>query len=136
MWHKKESLRYTKEFGKFACQVTSKILGIGTAERSWEDVKHLKTNKRAHLLGERAKKQATIFGASCIEDTLLVRQKGDDDVTSSPKKLCRDDDLDYESNDEVQQIWRQPTRILKHTTKIGRRMLFEQEILSMKQNCK
>jgi hypothetical protein len=34
MWHKKESLCYTQEFGCFACRVKSKILGIVTAERS------------------------------------------------------------------------------------------------------
>ena len=49
IWHKKETLHYTKIFGAFACRVCSKILGIGSAERSWGDVKHLKVNKRAHL---------------------------------------------------------------------------------------
>ena len=32
VWHKKNSLRYTEFFGKFFCIVTSKILGIGSAE--------------------------------------------------------------------------------------------------------
>ena len=60
MWHKKHSLRYTKILGRLACRVTSKILGIGAAERSWGDVKHLKTNKRSHLSSSRVKKQATL----------------------------------------------------------------------------
>jgi hypothetical protein len=34
-WHKKETLRLTTIFGRFACRVCSKILGIGSAERSW-----------------------------------------------------------------------------------------------------
>lgn len=65
-WHKKNSLRYTTILGRFACRVCSKILGIGSAERCWGDVKHLKTDKRAHLSADRVKKQATIYGASCI----------------------------------------------------------------------
>jgi hypothetical protein len=48
-WHKKETLRFTIIFGRFACRVCSKILGIGSAEHSWGDVKHLKTNQQSHL---------------------------------------------------------------------------------------
>jgi hypothetical protein len=50
IWHSKNSLRYTKVFGQLACRVCSKILGIGSAERAWGDVKHLKTNKKATFL--------------------------------------------------------------------------------------
>jgi len=67
LWHKKNSLRYTSILGRLACIVCSKILGIGSAERSWGDVKHLKTDKRAKLSGEATKMQSTIFGASCAE---------------------------------------------------------------------
>jgi hypothetical protein len=67
LWHKKNSLRYTSILGQLACLVCSKILGIGSAERSWGDVKHLKTDKRAKLSGEATKMQSTIFGASCAE---------------------------------------------------------------------
>ena len=35
IWHSKNSLRYTKVFGRLACRVCSKILGIGSAERAW-----------------------------------------------------------------------------------------------------
>jgi hypothetical protein len=100
VWHKKETLRYTQEFGKFACRVTSKILGIGSAERSWGDVKHLKTNKRSHLSGERVKKQATIYGASCIEQAWLLRSKESEDVTSAPIKYFRDDDFERMIDEE------------------------------------
>lgn len=72
-WHSKNSLRYTKILGQFACRVCSKILGIGSAERSWGDVKHLKTNKRSHLSAENIKKQATIYGAYCIEKADINR---------------------------------------------------------------
>ena len=39
LWNQKYSLPSTKVLGFVACRVTSKILGIGSAERSWGDVK-------------------------------------------------------------------------------------------------
>ena len=39
LWHKKYSLPSTKVLGFVAFRVTSKILGIGSAERSWGYVK-------------------------------------------------------------------------------------------------
>jgi len=54
-WHKKYSVPYTVWFGRFACRVTSKILGIGSAERNWGEVKHLKTDKHSHLSADRVK---------------------------------------------------------------------------------
>jgi len=49
LWHKMYSFQYTTWLGKFACHVTSKILGIGAAELNWGEVKHLKTDKWSHL---------------------------------------------------------------------------------------
>lgn len=104
IWHKKESVRYTNIFGKFACRVCSKFLGIGSAERSWGDVKHLKTNKRSHLSGDRVKKQATIFGTSCIELARYQREMALKDVSSTPLKIWTDDDfLQEEKEVEVTQ---------------------------------
>jgi hypothetical protein len=53
--------------GRFACRVTSKIAGIGNAERNWGDVKHLKTGSRSHLSSDMISKAATIYGAACAE---------------------------------------------------------------------
>lgn len=94
VWHKKNSLRFTEIFGKFACRVCSKILGIGAAERSWGDVKHLKTNKRAHLSGIKVKKQATIFGATCIEQAQIRKNLKMTDATVVPYKFLTDEDFD------------------------------------------
>jgi len=87
-WHKKYSYCYTKVLGKFACRVCSKIVGIGSAERTWGTVKHLKTDKRAHLSPEAVEKQATIFGASCMTDAKIDRDN------SGPIKFWHDDDFD------------------------------------------
>jgi len=48
-WHKHNSLPYTEVLGFVACHVTSKILGIGGAERSWGNVKQLKSGKQSYL---------------------------------------------------------------------------------------
>jgi hypothetical protein len=74
VWHKQHSLVWTQVLGKVACRITSKILGIGAAERSWADVKQLKQGKRQGLQGQSLKKQALIFSAACIEQA-RIRQE-------------------------------------------------------------
>ena len=49
IWHEKYSLPYTKVLGYAACRVTSKLCGIGAAERSWAAVKTIKSLHRSHL---------------------------------------------------------------------------------------
>lgn len=94
IWHSKNTLRHTKILGKLGCRVCSKILGIGTAERSWGDVKHLKTGKRSHLSGDRVKKQATIFGVSCIErKEAMMKTRLEED---RPIKYMTEEDFDRE----------------------------------------
>jgi hypothetical protein len=67
LWHKIYSVPFHPVFGKVACRVCSKPLGCGQAERNWGALKHLKTGKRSHLSGDKAERQATIFGAACID---------------------------------------------------------------------
>lgn len=67
VWHKKYSHLETHWLGKLACRVTSKITGMGNAERNWGDVKHLKSGQRSHLTSDRVSKAATIYGAACSE---------------------------------------------------------------------
>jgi hypothetical protein len=67
-WHKINSIsRDAKVFGRAACRVCSKPLGCGSAKRTWETFKHLKNGKRSHLGADRAVRQATVYGAACIE---------------------------------------------------------------------
>jgi hypothetical protein len=73
MWHMKNSLKFTDWLGRFACRVCSKILGIGSAERAWGDVKKIKTDRRAHLSATVTKMQATIYGRHCSEKAKLRR---------------------------------------------------------------
>jgi len=67
VWHKAWTYRHGFYLGKLACRVTSKILGIGNAERNWGAVKHLKSGQRSHLSSEAVSKQATLFGKSCAD---------------------------------------------------------------------
>jgi hypothetical protein len=66
-WHYQYSYRSTKVLGKLACRVTSKITGIGSAERNWGDVKHLKSGKRIAMKSENLNMQTTVYGAACVE---------------------------------------------------------------------
>ena len=59
-WHEEHSLNYTVVLGFVACRVCSKTLGIGPCERSWGNVKNIKTEKRSYLSGETTMKQAII----------------------------------------------------------------------------
>ena len=49
LWHHKYSLPSNKFLGIVAYRVTSKILGIWSAERSWGDVKTIQSEKRSSL---------------------------------------------------------------------------------------
>jgi hypothetical protein len=95
LWHKKNSVPFTKVLGKFACRVCSKIVGMGSAERNWGAVKHLKTDKRSHLSSDAVQKQATIFGATCMLNARLERnaKKG---TLEDPYKFWNDEDFDNE----------------------------------------
>ena len=91
LWHKKNSFFQTKVLGKFACRVCSKIVGMGSAERNWGDVKYLKSEKRSHLSSEAVEKQAKIFGASCMADADIERKKMLANVTDRYKFWDEDD---------------------------------------------
>ena len=112
IWHKKNSFVQTKVLGRFACRVCSKIVGMGSAERNWGDVKYLKSEKRAHLSPEAVQKQATIFGASCMADAALERQRAQDNATD-PYKFWDEDDFDKEFD-----IFASPREVNKNDSRV------------------
>ena len=93
LWHKFFSEKSTKVLGRLACRVTSKIIGIGSAERSWGDVKHLKSGKRSHILGKTLDKQATIYGRSCVEVARIKRDLKRKDNIHEENLFFDDEDL-------------------------------------------
>ena len=60
-WHQKYSLHCTEVLGKLAFLVTSKILGIGTAERNWKQIKAVKLGQRMNTGMDDTKKQVMIY---------------------------------------------------------------------------
>ena len=83
LWHKKYSWPHTEILGKIGCHVKSKLLGIGSAERAWGDVKHLKKDKPSHMGSQRLSKKVIIYTtASLNESRLILKSKQDDDNKS------------------------------------------------------
>ncbi len=60
-WHFKYSLPTMKVLGKLACFVLLKILGIGTAERNWKQVKAIKSGQWVNTGIDKTKKQDLIY---------------------------------------------------------------------------
>ena len=73
LWHHKHSLMSTKVLGFVACKVTSKILGIGSAERSWGDIKTMKLGNRSSLGSDIYDKQIIVYTYNCIKEALIGR---------------------------------------------------------------
>ena len=53
-------------------RVTSKILGIGSAELSWCDVKTIKLVKRSALGSDISEKQIILYKSACIEEARIL----------------------------------------------------------------
>ena len=90
--HENYSLPYTIVLGFFACRTTLKNLGIGSAERSWGDVKEIKSGKRSHLSTESVEMQSIVYTAARVGDARikqLEREKIDAGLGSG--MFCDDD---------------------------------------------
>ncbi len=61
LWHEKYSIPYMSVLGFVMCHVTSKLCGIGAAERSWGGVKQVKDRKRSHVSGQSTEKRTVLF---------------------------------------------------------------------------
>ena len=68
---KKDSLPFTKVLGFVVCQVTSNFLGIGASERSWGDVKTIKSGKRSAISSDVSEKQSIVYTSACIDQLEL-----------------------------------------------------------------
>lgn len=93
-WHANNTYRRTEVLGKLATRVCSKILGIGSAERAWGDVKQLKSGKRSHLSADKVKKQATLFGESSMQVAKLKRKTASKDDKYALTDYWFDDGLE------------------------------------------
>ena len=104
-WHKTYSLGITEVHGKMACIVTSKILGIGSAERNWKQVKRVKSGQSMNTKIDTTTKKVTIHGEYLHRKATALRAK-----TSAAGKLwtkedfrhCKMDDYCKEIADEME----------------------------------
>jgi hypothetical protein len=78
----------TKVLGKLACLVLSKILGVGTAEHNWKQVKKIKYGDRANLGNKVTAKITNIYG-----QYKQVKLRNRDDQRSSVGRLRTEEDL-------------------------------------------
>jgi hypothetical protein len=72
LWHEKYSLPYTIVLGYVGCRVTSKLCGIGPAERSWGGVKNIKRGKRLHMSGESTEKMSILYVSAKIQQSQIM----------------------------------------------------------------
>ena len=87
-WHAKYSIETTEVLGRLACLVLSKILGIGTAERNWKQVKKVKKGDRAKTGVDKTTKQVLIFSQHQMMRGALRRT-----ALSTAGKLWDDNDF-------------------------------------------
>ena len=119
-WHYKYSYHQTKVLGKLACLVLSKILGIGTAERNWKQVKAVKSGQRVNTSIEKTTKQVLVYAqyqqmrAQARQNKLSSAGKLWDDSDFASMKMdhfCKEirDSVDNNEQDDEEQ----PVRILR-----------------------
>ena len=118
-WHQKYSLHCTEVLGKLACLITSKILGIGTAERNWKQIKAVKSGQRMNTGMDKTKKQVMIYSQyqqmkaqACIQKLSCADKVWDDNDFKSIKmdEHCKE----IEDLVEVDKgIWKRRIRVVK-----------------------
>ncbi len=62
---------YTQVIEIVACRVTSERLGIGADERSWSDVKMIKSGKWSNLSGYSLEKQTILYKSAHLEEAKI-----------------------------------------------------------------
>jgi hypothetical protein len=96
LWHEKYSIPYTSVLGFVACCVTSKLCGIGPAERSWGRVKQVKDGKRSHLSGESTKKRSILFVSSKISQAQIKCECMEDLDAMGHNAMFGDNDIIFD----------------------------------------
>ncbi len=81
LWHDLYSLPSTSVLGFVACHVTSKRLGIGSAEWSWADVKQIKDGKRSNSGGTSLEKRAIHFTSTKLREANINQNANNSDNT-------------------------------------------------------
>jgi hypothetical protein len=95
LWHEKYSLPYTFVLGFVGCRVTSKLCGIGPAERSWGGVKQIKDGVRSYLGGESTEKRSFIYVTAKIQEARMRQHQMEKLDATRPGAMFGDDDINF-----------------------------------------
>jgi hypothetical protein len=108
------SLTRTKVLGKLGCIVTSKVLGIGSAERHWKIVKAVKSGQKSSMGTAKVKELALIHGA-----VMLQRERAHTDKLRTSGKLWCDEDFETCKLDQFcQEIMNSTKDLIKEPLRI------------------
>jgi hypothetical protein len=78
------------------CRVTSKLCGIGPAERSWGEVKQIKDGKRSHLSGASTEKRTILFVSSKISHARTLCDRMEKLDATGHNAMFGDDDINFD----------------------------------------
>jgi len=92
-WHEKYSRPHTSVFGYVASRCTSYALGIGRSERSWGDIKHIKTGKRSHMSATATEKRSILYTTARGPDSHIRRTAHEQLGMEGHNALIDDDDM-------------------------------------------
>ena len=114
LWHQKYSIPCTKVLGFVARRVTSKVIGIGTAQRYWGDVKTIKYGKRSAISSYVSDKKSIVYTYACIESAIIEQYHSDkqlNEKNSSHTWIEEDDAFDHQLENGV---WKKYFQIIQN----------------------
>jgi hypothetical protein len=101
IWNEKYSLPYTQVLGYVACRITSKLCGIGPAERGWAAVKTVKNLKKSHLGGESTEKRRVIYITAKQQKVRLNLAHNEKLDAKEPNAMFCNDNINFDLQLEI-----------------------------------
>ena len=92
-WHEKYSCPHTSVLGYVASRCTSYALGIEPSERSWGDVKHIKTGKRSHMSAAATEKRSILYTTARVTESRIRRSAHEQLGSEGTNAVFGDDDM-------------------------------------------
>ncbi len=111
-WYKLCPYQQTTVLGYVACHVTSKILKIGAAERSWGVTKNLKIGKQGALFSEMMRKQSLIVCQASMNASRTMKH----DMESSGT-LWTEEDFNHNYTNQEDNLASEASAVVKKQSK-------------------
>jgi hypothetical protein len=115
-WWSTYGLTRSEVLGCVACVVTSKTLGIGSAERHWKIIKAAKREQQARNTTEKCKKSALVYGAA-MQQRARHREKK---LLTAGKLWTDDDFLSLKLDTHCKEVIEKANSISKQQARIFR----------------